>query len=305
MKKNLLLLAAGILVAAGINAQGWVTQNTGFTVAKTGIRTISIVDANTVWVSTYGPGTANSHAFARTIDGGTTWIADSVKTVPAMSKVNAFSNICAKGQDTAWACMYGDNTASGGGIYYTTNGGVTWTQQTTAAFSIKSFPDFVYFFDKNNGVTLGDPNPGFEIYTTSNGGTNWTAVPTANIPAPLTNEFGNAGVFCVSGNTIWAATTGGRVLKSTDMGIHWTASVVGSNTQTISMLSFKDATHGLAVILSTPDSIIRTADGGATWALVPSTGRFLHSGLLCSRKSRHVYQYWRFCNQKRYFIQLG
>jgi photosystem II stability/assembly factor-like uncharacterized protein len=279
MKKNLLLLAAGILVAAGTNAQGWVTQNTGFTVAKTGIRTISIVDANTVWVSTYGPGTANSHAFARTINGGTTWIADSVKTVPAMPKVNAFSNICAKGKDTAWACMYGDNTVSGGGIYHTTDGGITWALQSTAAFTLSSFPDFVYFFDKNNGVALGDPNPGFEIYTTSNGGTNWTAVPTGNIPATLAGEYGNANGFSVSGNTIWATTSAGRVLKSTDMGLHWTASVVGSISENISMLSFKDATHGLAVILGTSDSIMRTTDGGTTWALVPATGRFLHSGL--------------------------
>jgi photosystem II stability/assembly factor-like uncharacterized protein len=292
MKKNLLFLALFITSAVCVNAQ-WVTENTAFVKPSRGIRNISIVNANTVWVSTYnGAGSGGpSHDFSRTINGGTTWIAYSIKTIPAIAAVNNISNICAVGQDTAWACMYGDNTASVGGIYYTTNGGLTWTKQTTAAFNVGSFPDFVYFFDKNKGIAFGDPNTtAFEIYTTTDGGTTWTVVPSANIPAPLASgEYGNVNAYATNGSTIWAATTAGRVLKSTDMGVHWTAAVISTPGVSVNKIVFKDATHGLATVGAKNDSLMRTSDGGATWALVAKTGRFLHSDICYASGTNAMY----------------
>src|SRR5690606_35089027 len=81
------------------------------------------------------------------------------------------------------------------------------------------------FFDINNGITQGDPASGyFEIYTTTDGGTNWTRVPNANIPTPLSGEYGYNNMFETVGDIIWFATNKGRLYKSTDKGLNWTVS---------------------------------------------------------------------------------
>jgi photosystem II stability/assembly factor-like uncharacterized protein len=183
-------------------------------------------------------------------------------------------------KDTAWASVFGDQTSLVGGVYRTNDGGATWTQQTTAAYTVSSFPDWVYFFDKNNGISFGDPNPNWEIYTTSNGGTTWTAVPAANLPTVPGGEWGNANGYAVAGGSIYATTNMGEVIKSSDMGMHWTSSTVLVSGMGINNISFKDANNGLAVLpFSGGDSLYKTTDGAVTWTRVAKTGRFLNSGL--------------------------
>jgi len=282
MKKNLLL--AGALVVSGItlNAQ-WVVENSAFSKSSRGINTIYAVDANVVWAAAYNGAnpSLNTHDFTRTSNGGATWTADSVKTIPAIKQTIAIGTLSPISKDTAWASMYSLSTTDSGGIYRTNDAGVTWTKQKTAAYGTinTSFPDFVYFWNKNTGIAFGDPNGAtFEIYTTSNGGTNWTIVPTANIPAALAGEYGNINGYSQLGGTIWASTTMGRVLKSTDKGMHWTANTVFAG-KGLNKVVFKDASNGLGTIGVTNDSLYRTSDGGSTWALVAKTGRFLHSDM--------------------------
>ena len=276
MKKHLLFAGAGLLAGISLNAQ-WVTENSGFATASRGITQMYAVDANVVWAAAYNGAnpSKNTNDFTRTSNGGTTWTADSIKATPAIPQTSVISNIAPISKDTAWACMYSLSASVAGGIFRTNNAGVTWTMQSTAAFNLTSFPDFVYFWDKNNGIAFGDPNPGFEIYTTSNGGTTWTAVPSANIPASLAGEYGNVNGFSQAGGTIWAATTMGRVLKSVDKGMHWTVGTAMAN-RGLNKVVFKDASNGLATI---GDTIMRSTDGGGTWNMVTKTGRFLHNDL--------------------------
>ena len=124
---------------------------------------------------------------------------------------------------TAWA-MFNKNTLTGGGIWKTTDGGTTWNQQGAGTiFDANSFPDVIYFWNANDGVAIGDPNPAtaFEIYTTNDGGANWTL---RTAPAPLANEFGIVNHYAVYGNSIWFDTDNGRVYHSADKGMTWTVS---------------------------------------------------------------------------------
>ncbi|RZJ33852.1 MAG: T9SS type A sorting domain-containing protein [Flavobacterium sp.] len=296
MKKILLLGFA--LAAFSAQAQFWTQKATGFATASRGVGDISIVDANTVWISSYdGSGTASQTVkdLALSTDGGNTW-------TPIVANLGlgtgglGISSVSAISATTAWVCAY-PGTGGIPGVWQTTNGGTTWTKQATAAYSGSSFPNMIHFFDANNGVTMGDPLGGyFEVYTTPDGGTTWTRVPSANLPAPLSaSEYGYTHNFVTAGNTIWFGTSAGRIFRSTDMGLTWTAGQTPSTDLGAAAdggaYSFSDATKGLLSLNN--GSLYSTNDGGATWnpviangtafsgdiAYVPGTSKVVSTGI--------------------------
>jgi photosystem II stability/assembly factor-like uncharacterized protein len=252
----------------------WFEQASGFPTASRGIDYFSVIDENIVWAEGYdgqnpfGP----CQDYTKTIDGGTTWSANTIAGADGLR----FTMLSAIDVNTCWACMFSAAGTGPQGIWYTSDGGNTWAQQTTAAFdpsSSVSFPDCVHFFDANVGWCMGDPRDGyFEIYTTNNSGTNWERVPSANIPAPLSGEFGVMGYSTSLGDTIWYGTNLGRIYKSTDRGHHWT--VAQTTNPAYIKPAFRDADHGLVIDLNSAASAIlsETSDGGATWTDVPFSG---------------------------------
>lgn len=286
MKKQLLIISTLFMSFAAM-AQ-WTPQATAYATPSRGVRNISAVDANTVWISAYdgSGGQATIQDFSKTTDGGATWTPGIVSAAPTTYN---FSNLWAISATTAWACFYDGAANAGGGIFKTTDGGTNWTQQGAGSiFNATSFPDFVYFWDANNGFAVGDPNgPGvtyYEIYTTTDGGTTWTRTPSANIPAKLNNtEYAIVNDYTVHGNTIWFGTNAGRCYKSIDKGLNWTVSVVSANnTEVVSDIAFRSATEGLAIVSDANGSVFttyKTTDGGATWAvLYPTSGVFYTTG---------------------------
>lgn len=265
MKKLLYLL---LIVPFISNAQFWTEKATTFATASRGVNCISIVDANTVWVKAYdGSGAAvqTIKEYARSTDGGNTWTSGTMNLGIGTGGLG-IGNITAVSGTTAWISAF-PATGNLGGIWKTTDGGTTWTKQTTASFNTgtDSFTNWVHFFDANNGVCQGDPAGGyFEIYTTSNGGTTWTRVPSANIPLPqATGEFGITNLFEVAGGTIWFGTDTGRLYKSTNMGLNWTVSATPSTNLGADTFSFKDANNG--IILTASGNLYKSTDAGTTW----------------------------------------
>jgi photosystem II stability/assembly factor-like uncharacterized protein len=249
----------------------WIEQATGFSEPSRGISYIYCVNENIVWATAYNGLAPRDPCqdYTKTTDGGNNWIPNTVPSADGLS----FAMIFALDANTAWAPMY---AASGGtqGIYYTSNGGSTWTRQSSADFnSAGAFPDCVHFWDANIGWCLGDPVGGYyEIYTTTDGGTTWTRVPSSDIPAPLAGEFGVVGYYCVLGDTIWFGTNMGRIYKSTDRGFHWT--VAQTTLSAYIKPAFNNANHGLAIDLNADGvaMLSETNDGGATWADLTFSG---------------------------------
>ncbi|MDQ3050958.1 MAG: T9SS type A sorting domain-containing protein [Bacteroidota bacterium] len=285
MKKQLLLLAALSLTVIGASAQGvWTPQATGFPIMSTGVFNVSVVDSATVWISSYdGSGAAaDIRDYSVTIDGGDTWIPG---VVPAPA-THAWSMIFGLDASTAWAVMYNAVAGSGGGIWKTADGGVTWNQQGVGTiYNATSFPNVVHFWNANEGFSMGDPNPSaFELYTTTDGGTTWVPVPSANIPAPLAGEYGIVNHYEVIGNTIWFDTNKGRVYKSTDKGLNWTVSSTGLTVPANGAIDivFYDALNGFARLyaaITGTNTVRRTSDGGATWSAGTVTGNMFGSDL--------------------------
>ena len=281
--KKLLLSGLILLSSIFVNAQGiWVSQASNFTDLSSGVRNISAVDTNVVWISSYdGSGGGGSRQdFSRTTDGGATWVAG-VTGAPATYD---WSMISATDADHAWACYYDAAAVSGGGIWHTSDGGATWAQQGVGSiYNSTSFPNVVYFWDNNVGFTMGDPNSTeYEIYTTTDGGTTWTVVPGANIPNPLGGEYGIVGHYSVIGDNVWFDTNKGRVYHSVDKGLNWTVAATGITVPTNQVIdiAFYSATNGIVRLYNNTtgaNNLKVTADGGATWTSATATGRLLGS----------------------------
>jgi photosystem II stability/assembly factor-like uncharacterized protein len=278
MKKAFLILFS-IALSLSSFAQTWVAQGLGWAASPLGVMNISLVSPQIVWVAASdgsGGGLAIQD-FSKTINGGTTWTPGTIPGVPGLS----LSMITAIDASTAWVAMYKVSGSTNGGVYKTIDGGTTWARQTTATFSnANSFPDFIYFWDANNGIVVGDPiNSEFEIYTTSNGGTTWTLLPGAQIPNPLSAETAYTSDFCVVGNNIWFGTSKGRVYASTDQGHNWIAALPPGFTGKNSYPAFKDNLNGLALkFYSAADTLgllKSSSDGGTSYSALTYQGSVL------------------------------
>jgi photosystem II stability/assembly factor-like uncharacterized protein len=281
MKK--ILLFAAFIVAMSTQAQDyWTEYATSQPAASTGMRSISVVDDNVVWLSN-SCGTANCTPIRRyslSLDSGLTWSTNAIDLGAGAANLE-IANICGVSATTAFAAVFPRAAGAVGGVWKTTDSGATWTRQNTASYNgPASFCNIVHFWDENNGVTMGDPDGGFyEIYTTTNGGTNWTRVPAGNIgAAPVDPEdYGLTNQFHVTGNTIWFGTTFGKVYRSTDKGLTWTQWQTpipdfggGINGTESGDLAFTTETKGL---LQTSDyQLFETLDGGETWNSVNWAG---------------------------------
>ncbi|MCX6268786.1 MAG: T9SS type A sorting domain-containing protein [Bacteroidetes bacterium] len=273
MKKTLLSIVAILALSVGVNAQ-WIEQATGFATASRGIRCVYAVNDQVVWATAYD-GTATGAAcqdLTVTTNGGTLWTPHKVTGTTILD----IANVVALDASTAWVSMYPPAaTTTGQGIYKTTDGGVTWTRQTTAAFGTTSFVNVVYFWDANLGYCMGDPIGGeFEIYTTDNGGTTWTIVPGANIPNAIAGEYGTVGYYASIGDTTWFGTTKGRVFKSIDHGHNWTMSAITGWSALSTQPFARDKNNIICGDRSaaTTGKMVRSVDGGTTWTPIVTTG---------------------------------
>ncbi len=275
MKKTLYFFC--YLFFLGFDSHGqWIRQNTHFPSPLRGIEDVCAVDANVVWAAAYdGYIIGNAcQDICVTTNGGTLWTPLTVGGASGTS----IANICAISATEAWTCHYSASWfTSNQGVWHTTDGGVTWTHQTSAEFSniLSSFPNCVWFWNASNGYCAGDPvNGHFEIYTTTNGGNSWTVVPVSNIPNALSGEMGVVGYQSIVGNTVWFGTNKSRIFKSTDRGLNWTVATCTPIYSTYIKPCFKNETYGLIVNKGQyqTGALAMTNDGGWTFTPRNNTG---------------------------------
>ncbi|SHI83576.1 Por secretion system C-terminal sorting domain-containing protein [Hymenobacter daecheongensis DSM 21074] len=289
MKKTLLSLALLCSMSFAAQAQ-WTLLNTSAGLPPDYISAQTHTVSDQIAWSLIRENAAGStiNLFTRTIDGGANFTFSSINGAAGYQG----ASIHALDANTAFVAQFGGN--GGGEVVKTVNGGNSWTKSTALSqFAAPAgFANWVYFFDANNGVSLGDPNGGyFEIYTTSNGGTSWTRVPRTPVLNELSGgEFGLVGSYFALGNTIWSGTihlqnpadqtTGipARILKSTDRGLTWTSSAITPISGSISKIAFTDQNNGIAYNTNAAGvtTLIATTDGGATWQTKNYTGKFNH-----------------------------
>jgi photosystem II stability/assembly factor-like uncharacterized protein len=141
------------------------------------LRGLSVPAAGVVWVSGAGG------VVARTSDSGSTWI--DVGITEAKEDGLDLRCIVAFDQAEAWAASSGPGEASR--LFHTTDGGNSWVtviRNTDPA----GFYDGLAFWDRQNGMLLGDPTEGYlTVLVTGDGGESWERVGDAKafaLPAP-------------------------------------------------------------------------------------------------------------------------
>lgn len=272
MKSSILFLVTLLTVNSAI-AQ-WKPQVTVLPAPNSASIAISVVDSSIVWTlsvdlthfSAAGDPIGPMNRFTRTTNGGALWVQDTIEGAKGLHP----GGIAAVDGLTAWVTMQDESHRTSGGIFKTTDGGAHWIKQSTAFTGPGGKPMIIYFFDPDNGLVVGERNPGlWEIYTTTNGGTQWDSVPHANIPPKLSGEWLREGFeFAVFHNTFWFCTSGptARVFNSTNRGQDWTAAVTGPGYDMIHSIAFQDDSVGLACAFAgITSTIIRTTNGGKTW----------------------------------------
>jgi photosystem II stability/assembly factor-like uncharacterized protein len=256
------------------------------------LQAVSAVNERVVWVS------GVRATWARTLDGGATWAADSMKGPDSWME---FRDVHAVSADRAWLLAAGPGDSSR--VYCTQDGGRHWTLQFQNRDSL-AFYDAIDFWDARRGIVVGDAVRGhMMVMTTNDGGATWKAMPTEGMPPALPGEGAPAasGTCLVTrpGGRAWFSTeaeSGARVYASLDYGRTWRVAgtpIVRGKASGVASVAMRDDAHGFALggrLLEPRDTSVAvavTADGGRTWAALarpPFTGPVYGSALLRGRE---------------------
>lgn len=249
----------------------WLWQNPRPTAGDCRIwRDISFLDSQT------GMAVHCGGAIIRTDNGGATWF-DSGGDIEGRNALGGVSLV-----DASTATVVGVYGVSGKAnilgefVARTTDGGVTWTEQTTDLPPRSSLTD-VFFTDADTGVAVGEnediENPDVFlqpiIIHTSNGGSTWTSATEVAAP-PL---IGLKGVACVSSSSCTAVGSGLEglegpggylILGTEDGGVTWDTLLYDDDAMD-QLYAVVCPGADICITVGGGGTIFRTIDGGITW----------------------------------------
>jgi photosystem II stability/assembly factor-like uncharacterized protein len=165
-------------------------------------------------------------------------------------------------KEKSWFCTWD------GKIIHSSNGGTDWVTQYEDANN--SFFNFIKFFDKNEGIVVGDAidkNSAAVILKTIDGGDNWISINeddligvySRDVFYPIEFPSKSVGYFCdyVTNN----------LFKTSDGGITWQVIVLPYEVGRINMIKFYNEKIGILVNLNFlgDNYLFRTLDGGESW----------------------------------------
>ena len=203
------------------------------------LNSIVVIDKNTAIIVTMGGG------IMRTTDGGNTWLNEPIEGKFALYSINKLRS--------DFLTIAGYN----GTLLKSVDTGRTWLH-IVLPFANTFFS--VRFSDDMTGTVIGDF--GLILHTT-NGGVTWIQQQVKN------NQIVTANLNVVDGkdpNIFAIAADHGTLLYTTDGGTNWQESYIGT-LDAVKGLSFFD--KQVATAVGKDGIILRTSDGGMTWAYQP------------------------------------
>jgi photosystem II stability/assembly factor-like uncharacterized protein len=283
MKKILLLLA--LCTGFTATSQNFWTEVAPFPDENYYVRDISIVNQAVIWVSGFGNVLPFTPKWSRSMDGGLTWQDGNITLGNPNLQLSSFHAVSA---DRAYVAAFPNSTADIGGVWVTTDGGTTWTQQLGQDWAATQdmFPNFVHFWDDNNGIVVCDPiNGAFVIYTTVDAGANWILVPNENIPTPLSNEYAYTRNFDETSGNFWFGTNRGRLFNTNisdlNNGLVWDVhqSPLDDFNGAANSGNYAFKNQNEALLISNDWNFWRTFDNGQTWNAENPNGLYRNSTL--------------------------
>ncbi|MFA6979824.1 MAG: YCF48-related protein [Ignavibacteriaceae bacterium] len=240
------------------------------------IDAIAFIDENIGFASSY----ASENFIKKTTDGGQSWQVQSADNIGSYGLMfvndstgfNAGLGLVIKKTTNAgnnwvqkiikddfkkvWSISENLAFAIGGGVYKTSDGGLTWN--STFPYEPGNIGLASVFFTDNLTGFVGT-NSSVRIYKTTDAGETWirknvTGVTVLNEPI--------YDIFFVNTSTGYASTGGGAVIKTTDGGENWFAT---TNSIYGKAIQFIDSLRGYSL----SGLFTKTTDGGYTWTQIP------------------------------------
>lgn len=253
------------------------------------LQAVSAIDSRTVWLS------GHAGTFARSTDGGTTWLT----SVIAGSASMQWRDVHAESATHAWVMGAGNGPASA--IHATTDGGRSWRVQQQNTDSA-AFYDCMAFWPGRRGFVFSDAVRGRLPYVSTDDGLRWTT-DAVRLPAALEGEggFAASGTCALTVGTShgWIATGSAapRVHRTTDGGRSWRAAEVPllrGGASGGAALAFRDSVHGVVLGGSIDGKasgprVAVTDDGGTAWRV---TGEPPLAGAIYGAAYAHVGTAW-------------
>lgn len=240
-----------LAIENGSFAERWVVGAQGF-VAQSSL-------GRTVW-TTVSVGTTADLLSVHQPSLGQVWVGAGAGTVRLKSGTDWLNrNIPDNTQDfVLFSRSSGTSYAVGsaGGIYATTDGGVTWSPQSSGTTeSLHGGSGFI----STTAYVVGDAGT---ILKTTNGGTNWT---------PLASGTSADLYDLIESPATWLTVVGeaGTVLQSTDSGASWIARPSGVSA-TLRAVSPSGQNSNWMVAVGHNGTVIRSTSGGTTWCPLES-----------------------------------
>jgi photosystem II stability/assembly factor-like uncharacterized protein len=196
---------------------------------------------NNTKVMAVGSG-SNQTKGLRSTNGGATWIA--MDNITTTSKY--FRSISMVNSNTGYIC------GSSGGMFKTTNGGVSWDSLPFPGTQLLYSVDFV---NTNTGWTSSSSSS--YLWKTTNGGNTWTS-----------QSGPTSAVYCVDmvdANTGWFSGSSGKIWKTTNGGNNWTAQT-SHYSSTLYWVKMLNVNSGYICGLS--GTVRKTTNGGTSWDTV-------------------------------------
>lgn len=253
----------------------WSQIQTGF---DNIIKSVSIVDENTVYISGISSGSSSNSVLLKTEDGGANWELINFPNNNVVTNIVFTSYLighaaCNNGKilktidgGNSWSITAQENTSyhftklhflsstigfaalGRRGLYKTLDGGDSWNH-IFGAFDISS----INFIDENNGYVSGEDGL---IFKTNNGGANWEEISFMF----LTYYSDMTGIFFTDENHGYVAGERGRIAKTNNGGNSW--NLYGFNYEDARQIEFINSQIGYVIM---DDKIFKTSDGGNTW----------------------------------------
>ena len=202
-----------------------------------------------------------STKITKTTNGGYNWFSLNDPTTAV------FNDMSILNEDTMW--LVSNSSFSTGGVFFTSNGGQSWTQQFSGG---TQNPNHIYMFNRNIGFITNSSAGLKQIYTTSNSGQNWTL---------LNNNESFTDIYFIDSLTGFRSY--GTMKKTTDGGFNWQSQIMphGGNIITSTVKKFSSVnrdtlwSNGGEILWNTTDSrdiLYRTTNGGQNWLFqIPDT----------------------------------
>lgn len=234
----------GIILHTNDRGETWQIQ---IDCSARGMSAVCFTDQDNGWAegvsrgfATWGSQGVYFETIMHTTNGGQTW-------QPSDRISDNIVSLCFMDPNHGWVAsnwFYYDDIISwsGGDISFTSDGGITLTEQNAG-----SVINSLFFLDTLNGWAVGS-----DLVYTTNGGSNWITI----------NDIQGNDVFFADPDNGWIVGKEGRIIHSSDGGGSWTDQNSGISNY-LNAVWFSEAKTGWAV--GDKGVILKTDDGGVNW----------------------------------------